>query len=388
MDVFRFPDAPRPALARALVRPRVVVLALIVFMAGAFCATAQRTPGLYGGRLTPGFEGDDEWTADRWWQEILRLQRRDAPPLDSRGMSDYLGKEVVRLSRLSSALEQFLEKFPADPRGPDAVQSLTQASVGFTHYTGEPEEIDKLQEILVGLIDREGVSEATRLAAAESLFQLGVMRLVQGGVPDFDLVERHAREFLLRFPESEAGYTTLLYVATNRERSSPDEARRLYREIAEKAPEGAERETARGALRRLDIVGTVPEIRFTAVDGSEIDLATMRGKVVLLHFWAASSRSCVDGLTQLRRLYEEYGPKGLEILGLSLDERRSELLRLCAEREIRWPQHFGGGRRSRLAAQYGVMEIPSIWLIDKKGKARFIDPKEDLETLIRQLLAE
>ena len=338
--------------------------------------------------LAPGFAGDDEWSADRWWQEISRLRRRDPPPADSRAIPGYVEKGVIRLSQLSSAIEQFLEQFPADLRGPDAVRTLTQAAVGFAHYTTEPEEVDKLQEILVGLADRDEVSDSTRLAAAESLFQVGVMKLVQVAVPNLDLVEAHAKDFLARHPESQAGYTTLLYVAMNREKSGREDARRLYREIGETAPDGAEREMARGALRRLDVVGTTPEIRFTSVEGAEVDLAKLRGTVVLLHFWAASDQACLDGLAHLRRVYEEFQPRGVAILGISLDERRSDLMRVCGERDVRWPQHFGGGRRGRIATHYGIMQIPSVWLIDKQGTARFADPPGDMAPIIRQLLAE
>ncbi|SKA79673.1 Serine/threonine protein kinase [Prosthecobacter debontii] len=92
-----------------------------------------------------------------------------------------------------------------------------------------------------------------------------------------------------------------------------------------------------------------------------------KGKVVLLDFWATWCGPCVAELPNLVALHEKFGNQGLEIVGISLDEKESvnKLPPFIRERKIPWPQICDGqGIRSTLCRSYGIRGIPAYFLID------------------------
>ena len=84
------------------------------------------------------------------------------------------------------------------------------------------------------------------------------------------------------------------------------------------------------------------DLKFTAADGHEVDLAQMRGKVVLIDFWATWCGPCVAELPNVLKAYEKLHPKGFEIVGISLDSDRAKLETFIKEKNMTWPQFFDG----------------------------------------------
>ena len=136
--------------------------------------------------------------------------------------------------------------------------------------------------------------------------------------------------------------------------------------------------------------GVPLELRFTALDGREVDLAALRGKVVLMDFWSTTCGQCVADLPRVRNVFEQFHPQGLEVIGISLDnERDRERLKECvAQQKLPWPQHFDGeGWSSPLAKRFGIYHIPAMMLLDKKGAFREFAHK-NLAADVKRLLAE
>ncbi len=126
------------------------------------------------------------------------------------------------------------------------------------------------------------------------------------------------------------------------------------------------------------------------LDGRVLSLAQFRGKVVLLDFWATWCPPCMAALPQLRALYQELHSQGFEIVGVSLDENGEDLRRVLTTYEIPWPNAFFARRWDNLIANlYRVHQIPTTYLLDKRGVIRFRDVHgEELRTAILKLLAE
>lgn len=126
------------------------------------------------------------------------------------------------------------------------------------------------------------------------------------------------------------------------------------------------------------------------LDGKEISLGSLRGKVVLLDFWATWCGPCMQSLPELLALYAEFQPQGLEIVGVSLDESAEDLRRVITAYGISWPVAFEGRRwDNRVAGLYRVYQIPTAYLIDKDGVIRFRDPKgAGLRKAVQELLAK
>ena len=131
------------------------------------------------------------------------------------------------------------------------------------------------------------------------------------------------------------------------------------------------------------------ELKFTAVDGREVDLAKMQGKVVLIDFWATWCGPCVAELPNVLKAYKELHPKGFEIVGISLDSDKEKLESFVKERGMEWPQFFDGqGWKNEIASRYGINSIPAMWLVNKKGMVVDTAARGGLEEKVAKLLAE
>ena len=126
-------------------------------------------------------------------------------------------------------------------------------------------------------------------------------------------------------------------------------------------------------------VGRPLEIKFTALDGREVDLAKLVGKVVLVEFWATDCGPCIGEMPAVKAAYETLHGRGFEVVAISLDDKESALRRFVKEKELPWPQHLmakAGGTNSRSntassefppcgwwtrAATCGIPKRASIW---------------------------
>jgi thiol-disulfide isomerase/thioredoxin len=131
------------------------------------------------------------------------------------------------------------------------------------------------------------------------------------------------------------------------------------------------------------------DLKFKALDGNDFDLEKLRGKVVLVDFWATWCGPCMVELPKVVQAYGKLKDKGFEIVGISLDEDEAELKRVIKAKQITWPQYFDGkGWENPYAKKYGVDGIPAMWLVNKKGLVVDIAAEDDLEAKVEKLLAE
>src|SRR6266478_8213925 len=72
-------------------------------------------------------------------------------------------------------------------------------------------------------------------------------------------------------------------------------------------------------------------IQFEAIDGRQVDLAKMRGKVVLVDFWATWCPPCVREVPVVKAAYDKFHPRGFEVIGISLDDKKQDLLSFVNE---------------------------------------------------------
>ena len=113
---------------------------------------------------------------------------------------------------------------------------------------------------------------------------------------------------------------------------------------------------------------TFPSLEFASLSGDQVNLANLKGKVVLIDFWATWCGPCRSVMPDLLDTYREYHDQGFEIIGISLDKDQSQLEKYMQEMGITWQQYYDDlGWSNKIAKRFGVRGIPHIVLIDKNG---------------------
>lgn len=113
-----------------------------------------------------------------------------------------------------------------------------------------------------------------------------------------------------------------------------------------------------------------PNISLTSPDGKTLDLKQLRGKYVLLDFWASWCGPCRRENPNVVAMYKKYNNKGFEIFSVSLDSNKDKWIEAIKKDNLIWKGHVSdlGGWQSAPAALYSVKSIPTTFLLDKEGK--------------------
>ena len=141
-------------------------------------------------------------------------------------------------------------------------------------------------------------------------------------------------------------------------------------------------------LSRIDMVGRpAPPIVVQDLDGKTLRLSDLRGRYVLVDFWATWCTPYVDDLPKLRKLEEELRDKGLEVVAVSLDENPQAVSDFARARGIPWRQLHQGSSKADLVAAFKVGSIPASYLIGPDGTVLRINLRgESLEKTLRELV--
>lgn len=202
----------------------------------------------------------------------------------------------------------------------------------------------------------------------------------------FAEVEKQARALMKDFPEKPEPYEMLMAVAEN---ASGEKAAALFKELSAENTPAEVRAQAKATAMKRDAVGKPVDLKFTALDGREIDLAKMKGKVVLIDFWATWCGPCVAEVPNVVATYKKLHEKGFEIVGISLDSEKSALVDFVREKQMPWAQFFDGqGWKNEIGQRFGINSIPAMWLLDKEGKLVDMNARAGLEKKVETLLAQ
>ncbi|MEO1999763.1 MAG: TlpA disulfide reductase family protein [Planctomycetaceae bacterium] len=114
-------------------------------------------------------------------------------------------------------------------------------------------------------------------------------------------------------------------------------------------------------------------ISLTSLDGQAVEVSQFAGKVLLVDFWATNCPPCLAEFPRLKRLYRDYHPKGLEVIGISLDSSRQAVEDFQEKWQLPWPIALQGESRNGPRLRYRVETIPSMFLSDRSGKVTAFD---------------
>ena len=193
-------------------------------------------------------------------------------------------------------------------------------------------------------------------------------------------------DFAKAFPRSAEAAQAKLQLALSKELEDDAQAAlAFYDEVARGYPDTEEAAKAAGAIRRLQSVGKTIELTGTTIEGKTLSLSQLRGRPVVLQYWATWCGPCKQDMVRLRQLKGQYARAGLQVVGINVDPIRAQAESFVAEQRLPWPTLYaeGGLDSSPLAQQFGVQTLPMMMLIDAQG--RVVDDNVAIAELENQL---
>jgi thiol-disulfide isomerase/thioredoxin len=131
-----------------------------------------------------------------------------------------------------------------------------------------------------------------------------------------------------------------------------------------------------------------PEIALPTVGGDTVRLSSLKGKVVLLDFWASWCGPCRVANKGLQKIYSKYKAKGFEIFGVSFDNDKTDWKKAITKDKISWLQvNENGGWEAPTAMQWGINAIPTSYLLDRSGRLIAMDlTGKELDKTLKEML--
>lgn len=198
-----------------------------------------------------------------------------------------------------------------------------------------------------------------KIAQIEQEYQAAeqdVVNKVKAMLPDMgtSLVSLFALNFM---PDIEKEFATYEAVAQRFEKENPNSphAKALIGRIAR--------------IKGVSVGAPAPEITLSDTTGKPVPLSSLRGKYVLIDFWASWCGPCRAENPNVVRMYNKFKDKGFAIYSVSLDQAKANWTKAIRNDNLAWT-HVSDLKfwQSAAAQQYGVQAIPATFLLDKEGK--------------------
>ena len=280
---------------------------------------------------------------------------------DPAGRKALAGEQVGLLEQVVAAAE------PAEK--PFWVKQLAETIAAAVQEGALPEGIAGLERLATAVAADDGLVAFVRFRLASARYAAGMQQ------PNADISKVQAawlddlKQFVEQHPQAPDAAEAMLQMGISDEFSGNEkEALVRYAAIVKDFPESPSARKARGAARRLESVGKPLALAGAGIDGRPVALQSLRGKPVLVHYWATWCEPCKVDIAQIRELYAKYGPKKFAVVGIALDTDKTALAKFLAAKPIPWPQlHESGGLDGPLAEELGVLTLPTMFLLDAQG---------------------
>jgi hypothetical protein len=323
---------------------------------------------------------------DEEWNYILSLDAGPKKKPATREEAALAARNHLHIQH--KAIERFLMGHPGDPRVFDAKLRLARVIAAEGKMSHDQVKIDEALELFAELEKSAGVPREKLADAGFS--RASLLMQTQQGSPERtrEPIVRCAQNFTAKYPGDRRGPRLLVEAATVCD-DVPNQKRDLLEEALRLTDEEPLRRRITDDLRRVDLLGKAFELKMSSSAGGQIDLAALRGNVVVLIFWSSDSPHSLLWLRDFRSSWETLPRDRLRVVTVSLDESRVAFNSRFRELRADWPTHFDGlGWGGTIPRSLGINALPTVFVIDKRGVLRSINARASYETWIRQLLSE
>ena len=191
-----------------------------------------------------------------------------------------------------------------------------------------------------------------------------------------------------RWPKSEDAADAIVQLAISLELMGRlDDAKAWYQRLARDYERSNAGIRARGALKRLSLTGNRLVLAGKSIQGKPLSADNYRGRVTLVVFWATWAVPFTNDLPKLNQIYAKYRGSGFEILGVNLDANADAIPAYVRDHKIAWQSiRDAGGTDGQLARDFGIVSVPTMFVVDKAGVVAGGITTENLEFAVQSLL--
>lgn len=337
-------------------------------------------------------EGSPEWLI----REATKLRLQPPPKTDN--LEQLKAHRKERNEKIVKFCQQAIAQVHSDAEKERlftaAVHNMLEARLQLA-LAGDRDSTDALYEDAQALYSRdpksaaaaEGAHALVNLAYSQSKVGTGNNRQWLGEFA------RQAAHFADNFPAEERRALPLLFTAAHScdQAGMTKEAIDGYTLIQQKFPQSPYASRITAVLRRLKLIGNPPQLAGPTLGRDPVAVDDMLGSPVLVVFWSTESKPFVEGLPALLEVTRKHSKAGLKVIGVNLDADPVVTTDFVVKNRISWPQIVFKEPEKRLnnpiVAYYGIMENPTLWLIDHSGNVVSTSvPLEKLDDEVRKLI--
>lgn len=234
----------------------------------------------------------------------------------------------------------------------------------------DSELIQQLNKIMAGMQEGSAELNAQFQAAAEKEDEQGMEKLKEQFMALQTKTQNDLKTFVQSNPNSlVAAYTAGNIINLDENFAFSDSMLVAFKKNIPNSRYTKGLENKLNTMRSTAIGSLAPEISLPSPNGPDVALSSLKGKYVLIDFWASWCGPCRQENPNVVRMYNKYKDKGFEIFGVSLDQDRGKWLKAIEVDKLTWP-HVSDlkGWESAAAAKYNVTAIPQTVLLDKEGR--------------------